>query len=169
MMYYKIIDSIDITKYPHLIGKTGNFFFFLNKLKNDRMKESLNLAKMIRKEEDMGDISMSYDNVYNDLAKKIRSRIEIKWLDTNKLKGSIIKLDVTLEGRDPTLFSFDEKLILKICGHIALFDIYNDRYCNYRYWNEDFSKDDKSKIISKYEYNQELLRILDEDGFLKSE
>lgn len=165
-MYFKFLEPSDLDKYPHLNRKMGNLllsddqFFFYNDLNKLIDKHWINT--LIAPEE----LASMYDKIYDILNDKIRSRIRLVKIDTNVITNTnSIKLGLTQTGRDPISFDFDEKLILNICGHLGLFDIYNLNKEIGKITMDNLTDDKKKIILDKYVHNQEVLKVLNDDRF----
>ena len=171
-MYYKVINDSNRFKYSHLENKQGNVLISDNQddYRNDLSILVDNAEKYLNslKERTIEIVNNTYNKVYQELHKNIRSRIRIDNMEINNLYNlTKIKLGLTQSGRDPKSFNSDEQLIFKICGHIALFDIYNIPGIKGEFYRRNLDKE-KDDIINKYLYRQEVLRVLKEDGFLES-
>ena len=165
-MYFKFLEPSDLDKYTHLNSKSGNIlvsddqFFYFNEL--NELIEEYWTNKLIEPE----DLTNMYDNIYKILHNRIRNRIKLISISDDFIIKSIpIKIGLTQTGRDPSNFSIDEKLILNICGHLGLFDLYNLKGEEGRITRENTNDDMKKRILDTYVYNQEVLKVLNEDNF----
>ena len=165
-MYFKFLEPSDLDKYPHLNSEMGDIlisddqFFDFNEL--NELIEKYWIDKLIGPD----DLASIYDKIYNKLYEKIRNRIKLVKLDSDLiLKSRSIKLGLTQTGRDPETFNSDEKMILQICGHLGLFDLYNLKGEIGRYNRMNITEEKKKMILDKYVHNQEVLKVLIEDGF----
>ena len=165
-MYFKFLEPSDLDKYPHLNSKMGNLllsddqFFFYNDL--NKLIEKHWINTLISPEE----LASMYNKIYDILHDKIRSRIRLVKIDSNAITNTnSIKLGLTQTGRDPNSFNLEEKLILNICGHLGLFDIYNLKNEIGKITRDNLTEDKKKVILDKYVHNQEVLKVLKDDGF----
>ena len=169
-MFYKLINELDLSNYPHLQNKQGNMlisdsqvdYYDELSLLIDKADEYLNSLT----DRTIEIVNETYNNIYQELHKNIRSRITTINIDDKILYNlNKIKLGLTQSGKDPESFTSDEILILKLCEHIALFDIYSIPGIKGEFYRRNLMKE-RDDIINKYLYNQEVLKVLKEDGFL---
>lgn len=171
-MYCKLVTNLEeeLIRYPHLKNKSGNVLISDNQpFYYEEYDNLIEDAWNIRNNDNSLEPYQVY-HIYNDVYKKlhhnIRNRIKLVTIDIDLyLNNSEIRLGLTQTGRDPHTFNQDEKLILNICGHIGLFDIYNIKGNRGMLIRESLNQEERKKILDKYQYDQEVLKVLKEDGF----
>jgi hypothetical protein len=171
-MYYRFVTKDDLVNYPHLVNKNGNILLSDNQSifyeELDRMIEEGWLKRNSDTSLEPSDVFEIHNDVYKKLHENIRTRIKLISIDVDtkkKLQNSDIVLGLTQSGRNPYTFTKDEKLILDICGHIGLFDIYNIKGIYGSLVRDSIDNNKRKEIVSKYSYEQEVLKVLKEDGF----
>ena len=171
-MYYRFVTKEDLVNYPHLVNKQGNILLSDNQSLFYEELDNLLEDGWVRRHSDNSlepsQVFDIYNDVYKKLHKNIRTRIKLITVDgltKKKLKNREIVLGLTQSGRNPYTFTKDEKLILDICGHIGLFDIYNIKGTYGSLVRESIDNNSEKEIIDKYLYDQEVLKVLKEDGF----
>ena len=174
-MFYKIVNNNDLIKYSNLNILKGNVLISnTQKIYSKELNILIdsNNATELNNMFSLDNISKNYDNIYYKLHNNIRSRVKLIYLNNDeilKLKNNhkLIRLGLSTSGRDSLKFNLDEKLILKLCGHIALFDIYNLRDNNGFIYRQNLNVEKKNNIIDDYLYDQEVLKVMIEDNFLE--
>ena len=171
-MYYRFVTKEDLVNYPHLVNKSGNILLSDNQSLFYEELDILTEEGWLKRNSDNSMEPFQVYDIYNDVYKmlheNIRTRIKLISIDTN-IKNTLQNIDIvvglTQTGRNPYTFTKDEKLILNICGHIGLFDIYNIKGNYGSLVRKGIDNYKRTEIVNKYLYDQEVLKVLKEDGF----